>query len=288
MKTLFLVIILTSLSLPQNSPDSVLNYYPLREGIKWVYNLDYYSRFNQYNYDFTCEVIGDTVMQDNKKYYIVETHELSEIKRDYERIDSVNAYVIRYNFGLLYKLNLAPGDTFSSGGIKWYLIGIYSKNILGVQRQDQLFDNQNPYGYSRYELANGLGLYHNYSSLGYGWARQSIVLKGIIIDGQVYGDTTVLSSFEQEIIPENISLFQNYPNPFNPVTDIDFNLSQQSFVLLKVYDPLGRELFVLLNEEKGAGLHKVKFNGSGLPSGIYYYSLTSKGSTITKKMILLK
>jgi len=90
------------------------------------------------------------------------------------------------------------------------------------------------------------------------------------------------------MILEKFALFQNYPNPFNPNTMINFEIRKQSNVILKVYDVLGNEVSILLNEEKPAGTYEVDFNASGLPSGVYFYRLTAGSFTETKKLILLK
>ncbi|MBX7045760.1 MAG: T9SS type A sorting domain-containing protein [Ignavibacteria bacterium] len=85
------------------------------------------------------------------------------------------------------------------------------------------------------------------------------------------------------------SMSQNYPNPFNPNTVISYQLSVAGFVTLSVFDINGRLVKELVNEKQSAGSHEVNFSGEGLPSGVYYYSLTADGVTIdTKKAILLK
>lgn len=88
-------------------------------------------------------------------------------------------------------------------------------------------------------------------------------------------------------------LSQNYPNPFNPSTSIQYAVSSTQFVLLKVYDVLGNEVAVLVNEEKSAGNYEVEFSALGgnsftLPSGIYFYTLYAGSFVQTKKMILLR
>ncbi len=88
--------------------------------------------------------------------------------------------------------------------------------------------------------------------------------------------------------PAGYSLSQNYPNPFNPATIIDYNIPANMFVSLKVYDVLGRQVAVLVNEYKPAGNHKAAFNGDGLSSGIYYYKLESGTGSLVKKMVLSK
>jgi len=84
------------------------------------------------------------------------------------------------------------------------------------------------------------------------------------------------------------NLFQNYPNPFNPSTKISFNLPAREFVTLKVFNVLGSEVAILINDNMEAGLHEVTFNASGLKSGVYFYVISTKNFTSTLKMILLK
>ncbi|MGQ7719919.1 T9SS type A sorting domain-containing protein, partial [Melioribacter sp. OK-1-Me] len=86
----------------------------------------------------------------------------------------------------------------------------------------------------------------------------------------------------------NFSLFKNYPNPFNPATKIRFSLPEASFVTLKVYDVLGREIKELVNEVKPSGEYEVEFNGSNLPSGTYVYKLTAGKYSAVGKMTLMK
>lgn len=80
----------------------------------------------------------------------------------------------------------------------------------------------------------------------------------------------------------------NYPNPFNPSTTIRFALPENSFVTLKVYDVLGKEVATLVNEERSAGYHGVQFNASQLASGIYFYQIQAGTYRAVKKMILMK
>lgn len=91
------------------------------------------------------------------------------------------------------------------------------------------------------------------------------------------------------------NLEQNYPNPFNPVTSIKYSIpSLSNFgkstypVTLKIYDLLGSEIAVLVNEQKSAGEYEVSFSAEGLSSGVYFYKLTAGSLTSTKKMIILK
>ena len=84
------------------------------------------------------------------------------------------------------------------------------------------------------------------------------------------------------------SLSDAYPNPFNPITTILYEIGNFGFVSLKVYDLLGSEVAILVNEVKQAGIYEIKFDAAGLPSGTYFYTLTTDNFTSTKKMILMK
>ncbi len=87
---------------------------------------------------------------------------------------------------------------------------------------------------------------------------------------------------------EGFNLSQNYPNPFNPSTNISFSVGHPSFIKLKVYDVLGKEVASLLNEEKSPGKYTINFNAQNLSSGVYYYRITAGTYTETRKMVLMK
>ncbi len=91
-----------------------------------------------------------------------------------------------------------------------------------------------------------------------------------------------------EKIPDNFYLSQNYPNPFNPATRISFGVKETGFVSLKVFDMLGREVSNLVNKELKPGTYEVTFRGDNLTSGIYFYKLTAKNFTQTKRLSLIK
>ena len=102
-----------------------------------------------------------------------------------------------------------------------------------------------------------------------------------------------VTEVKSETLPVHSSLQQNYPNPFNPTTSINFSLSHDSWVNLKVYNILGQEIAVLFNNRTSAGTHSVNFSADKLPSGIYLYKLKASeinGTTFTsvKKMFLEK
>lgn len=89
-------------------------------------------------------------------------------------------------------------------------------------------------------------------------------------------------------VPASFRLDQNYPNPFNPVTTISFTLPSKSFVSLKVFDALGKEVSILVSQELPGGTYSTKWNAGGLPSGVYFYRLQAGSFTETKKLVLLR
>jgi len=114
-------------------------------------------------------------------------------------------------------------------------------------------------------------------------------LRGAIINGVYYCDSTLVSVNSQ--LNTNLSdyaLYQNYPNPFNPLTTISFTLPSRSFVTLKIFDLLGREVATIVSEELSVGNYSRQWNASNISSGIYFYRLQAGSFIETKKLIFLK
>lgn len=117
------------------------------------------------------------------------------------------------------------------------------------------------------------------------------------LNGWAVGDNGVIQKYNNAVIglPGNhqqivseYKLDQNYPNPFNQSTIIEFSISKPSIVKLSIFDALGRELKVVLNEFRPAGNNKIFFDPKGFASGIYFYKLSSRDFTETKKLIIVK
>ncbi len=89
-------------------------------------------------------------------------------------------------------------------------------------------------------------------------------------------------------IPLSYSLSQNYPNPFNPITTIRYAIPHNGYVRLIVFDALGKEIETLVNEKQSAGTYEATFNASQLPSGVYFYRLTTDNFSDTMRMLLVK
>lgn len=139
--------------------------------------------------------------------------------------------------------------------------------------------------YSPYLFVEGLG------SLFTIFTHRGLQLTGYkSSEGVEYGsfNSVPTSVSEQAILPDKIMLLPNYPNPFNPSTLIGYELPESAHVRLSVYDLLGREVAVLVNEITSAGRHQAVFNGQNLSSGIYVYRLQSSEQLLTGKMLLMK
>jgi hypothetical protein len=98
--------------------------------------------------------------------------------------------------------------------------------------------------------------------------------------------TSVESSSGRHLLA--FDLRQNYPNPFNPSTTIHYALPARSPVTLSVYNTLGQQVSTLVNENQEAGYHDVKFDGSNLASGVYFYRLQAGDFVQTKKLLILR
>lgn len=96
------------------------------------------------------------------------------------------------------------------------------------------------------------------------------------------------SSVQNPGVPKKFDLSQNYPNPFNPSTVIQYQLPDDAFVSLKVYDVLGREVATLVDESKHAGYYEATFSASSLGSGVYFYRMTAGEYNAIRKLLVVK
>ncbi|PTM20656.1 MAG: hypothetical protein DA446_02365 [Bacteroidetes bacterium] len=119
------------------------------------------------------------------------------------------------------------------------------------------------------------------------WNRNDPV--NVIPPTALIPNTDILVSNEpMQELPAEFALFQNYPNPFNPTTQIDFSLPSPGEVKLSVFNTIGQEVQVLVQEQRTAGKHTATFDGSRLTSGVYFYRLEFEGQALVKKLMLVK
>ncbi len=123
------------------------------------------------------------------------------------------------------------------------------------------------------------------------WAYR---LKQIDLDGTVHVFDAVLVDLRltdagsEPGVPTTFTLLQNFPNPFNPSTTIRYGLPSQSHVTLTVFNALGQQVAQLVKGEQGAGYHEVRFDGSGLSSGVYFYRMQAEGFMETRRFLLVR
>jgi hypothetical protein len=101
------------------------------------------------------------------------------------------------------------------------------------------------------------------------------------------GNTVGINNISS-VVPEEFFLGQNYPNPFNPTTTISFRIARSGLVVLAVYDLLGKEVATLVDEHLSGGSYETNFDGSDLPSGLYFYRIRAGEFVQTKKLMLQK
>ncbi|MEP7145631.1 MAG: YCF48-related protein, partial [bacterium] len=115
-----------------------------------------------------------------------------------------------------------------------------------------------------------------------------VVGDGGIILSTAKGGTIISGITQNNSLSTDFLLFQNYPNPFNPSTKIQYSLPNNSYVTLKVYNIIGREMQTLVSKEQRSGNYEIEFSGNNLPSGVYFYRLEASNFVQTKRMVLIK
>ena len=180
------------------------------------------------------------------------------------------------------------GDTWIQTSLNGYFV-----SSIAIDSNGYIYVGDRIYG-AFYSIDNGENWYEINNGLTYNSISSLAISSDYIFSGIVYGgvfrriNSPTSVDNTENLFPETFSLSQNYPNPFNPSTKIQYSVNSTQKVTLKVYDLLGREIATLLNEEKAAGNYEVVFDGSALPSGIYFYKLQAGNFIETKKMVLLK
>jgi len=292
MNTLKIFAILIVLSNPSFSQIDTTIWYPLQLGNKWQYSDGLIEI-----YYYSVEVIGDTIMPNEKTYQILD--EAGNIR--YQRNED-NKYVYEYNqFDsteiLLYDF-ISPDRTIWKSKFDYYYYGVqkterdysYLPNIEStwklfdlVQIDSSVAPPDTIFGAMidvfPTQITKGIGV----TSYSYGIFSG---LSGAIINGDTLG--TITSIKDKSLSQNSYHIFQNYPNPFNPSTNIEFSIPKEEFVELNIYNSLGQIVKNLINGIIPRGNHIIRFEGEGFSSGIYFYQLKTKNYSNIKKMLLLK
>ena len=273
-------------------PASAQSYYPLREGNLWVYRDSSYDNSGYYEVDTSIvKVMGDTVLPNGKKYAVLNGQE--SVGAEFVREDSAGIYY--YDSGyheetLFYRFDL---PLFTSYNVQF---GPYFSVARQYEGQTSLFGKTTNHhqfyldglAVCNVVLGSDFGIIASQDlSDPPGWYTSERYLIGAIISDTVYG--YIPTAVQEDYPPEfGFRLEQNYPNPFNPTTTITYKIPKLSFVSLKVYDVLGREVAALVGEEQPAGRYTVNFDAPNLASGIYIYQLRVNDYISSRKMLLLR
>jgi hypothetical protein len=179
------------------------------------------------------------------------------------------------NNDAIIKIDITTGDTT-----------IVGHTGLGKITNDIVFDE----GHNLYGVIGASTETNDFISIdvsnGVGTIVGSVGFQHIL--GLAYIESVTSVDYENNLLPKQFSLKQNYPNPFNPKTTIRYEIPERSFIALKIYNLLGREVVTLVSEENDAGYYSIEFDASTLSSGIYFYRLQAGSFVETKKMMLLK
>lgn len=267
-----------------------LEFFPHHEGDIWEYN------------EFDIGIIVDTVQNvitkdslgNDGRYYISQTEYGNYI------LDTTNFEVRmkRNNIeALILKLDATVGNFWvvDSGEVETsyevaHLVDEFPDNIFSqpvvVKKISYYSVNtliNDSLWLGDYYLASSFGL------VGHDWELGGALrIKGVIIDSIRYGTVTALEGPSRIQVPEKAVLYQNYPNPFNPLTTIQYQIIKTEKVELVIYDLLGREAAVLVNEVQTPGSYQIQFNAQNLSSGTYLYQLRTPSKAINQKMLLVK
>ncbi len=272
-------------------------YFPLHTGNFYLYYAWEWPNPGNLSY-FKARITKDTIMNGHKYFYLLN---FPDIGNGWVRYDSARTNLLFYfpnancsgytNDKIIDSLAAIPNNQVSSCVYHWSYTRcedtatqmLFSSMRVKTKsfRHDGLM-----LAHTRY--AKDIGII----SYDYGEPPPStyfVGLKGCFINGVLYGDTLVTSvkNISSEV-PDSYSLSQNYPNPFNPSTTIRYDLPRAGVVKLAVYDVIGREIEMLVNERQMAGSYEATFDGSRFASGVYFYRLTTEGYRETRKMFLIR
>lgn len=260
--------------------------YPLRVGNQWDYGeIDFHTP-GQYAYLYSVRIIGDTTMPNGINYAIEKTGYGTRFLRQ------ADSRVLLYDStkeNVLYDLSLQDGDTASivrSGPyVTLVIVRLGQVQMFGESQKSWTYirtSNESSDGGSRTTIVDSIG--HTYTFIDGGYTEY---LMGALINGRQFG-TITRAVAQDNTHPSECSLYQNYPNPFNPSTSIRYALPHRNHVNLSVFNTLGQQVAILVNETQDAGYHDVRFDASGLASGVYFYRLSAGEYVETKRLLIIR
>lgn len=184
-------------------------------------------------------------------------------------------YKVSYRLNVISSVGNTFGDNYIDSGTSSQF-GVLSRNIV---------HNGVPYTFRGW-TGSGSGSYTSPDSTGNDTAV-TVTLHNPIVETARWTQLIGIKSISSEI-PKEYKLYQNFPNPFNPLTFINFDIIKQGKVKITIYDLLGREAMILLNQDLQPGKYKIDFDGSNFASGLYFYKIETLDFSDVKKMLLVK
>ena len=258
---------------------------PIQLGNVWVYEFNNGTRYRS-------EIIDSSVMIDSIKYFgygLNYNTQYSKIIRlrndDFYVIKEDSTFPEPLNERIYYKKNAKLWDTWDVNQVVYTITDTFPAYTFDTLVTGKLL-NENfglvEWDYVWIEEFGKLAMMD--------WQGEvKHYLRGCVINGKVYGDTTFIISGINDINYEmSYKLYNNYPNPFNSSTVIRFTIPESDYVLLEVYNSLGEKIKTLVNEFTNAGDHTIQFEANNLASGVYLYVLRTSGYMQTKKMLLIR
>ncbi|HAB52477.1 MAG: hypothetical protein A2315_13210 [Ignavibacteria bacterium RIFOXYB2_FULL_35_12] len=294
MKESILIILIIILAQTHISAQVVTAVAPLKPGNKWIYysKILFQRDIKKYEVTDTMKIINDIqfFLIFNTPYndvtYMTLLNNEFYARYDESMPDSLYKYFkINPKIGDEWEQNLAlEGATLYSTIIDTFSAQVFniSTLIFVVDRTDSGVVGSREYWTEEFGMLNGL------------YEQAEDILKGCVIEGVVYGDTTTVGISDEEKLPTEFVLHQNYPNPFNSSTTISFKLKSSESISLIIYDVMGNEIKrVIDNEWFNYGSHKIVWDGNNnsnqpVLSGVYYYRLINGSVKVTHSMILIK
>lgn len=312
MRKLFFILIVVFIFINEDSISGDGFRRPFKQGDYYEFIFTHYESFPPDTFRYTAKVMLDTLinglytstvqiynepgMGNHTVIYKFDTTSLTLYGGTNGCLDSNGNHLsIGFNMPIGFVWNTCS-DTL--GGI------FFRSSTIDTATQSQLFFSGIPLktvtrqdtvggtieGTTDYKFSEMFGLIYFYRGYGspLGPAPYDKILVGAIIDSITYGSVVLSIKQISNEIPNQFRLYQNFPNPFNPSTTIRFDVAQRSDVKLSIFNLLGKEIKVLVNEHLNAGSYEYAFNSEGLPSGVYYYQLHYGNALETKKMVVVK
>ncbi len=280
-----------------------VRYFPLGVGNKYIYN-EYQEG---YNVNLISETKKDTLISGRRYFFVTNNPKFGS---GWVRTDAVTGSLYIYDtsgFCMIYNherlvdsLEARSGDLVSNCDDYCKCKGIVTDTLFGLPSSSKSFEYDFTFSknYWNYTKNIGLAFYlYVFDSPVY-FYRHEYRLNGCVINGVVYGDTSVAVGISKmgDSIPTDFLLYQNYPNPFSAKSKIKYQLARESAVSIKVFDSGNNQVAELVNRKQKAGTYETEFDAADLPAGEYTVRLeafytngdSERRFADQKKMVLIK